>query len=75
LLLEGGGHTNGTFFKAGLVNEISLLLFPAIGGRRGGRTLFEAGPDGLADRVRLSISANEMRRNGVVHLRYSVFYV
>lgn len=75
LLLEGGGRTNGTFFKAGFVDEISLLLFPAIGGRSGSRTLFEASPDGLADHVRLSISANEMRRNGVVHLRYSVSYV
>ncbi len=74
LLLEGGGRTNGTFFKAGLVNEVSLLIFPAIGGRSGSPTLFEAGDDGLADHVRLSMSANEMRRNGVVHLRYAVSY-
>lgn len=75
LILEGGSQTNGTFFEARLVHEISLLLFPAIGGRSGSRTLFEAGPDGLASHVRLSTSANEMRRNGVVHLRYSVSYV
>lgn len=75
LLLEGGGHTNGTFFKAGLVDEISLLLFPAIGGRSNSPTLFEAGDSGLADHVRLSMSGNEMRRNGVVHLRYAVSYV
>lgn len=75
LLLEGGSHTNGTFFKERLVDEVSLLLFPAIGGRSDSRTLFEASPDGLANHVRLSLSANEMRRNGIVGLRYSVSYV
>jgi hypothetical protein len=51
-----------------------VLIFPAIGGRSNSPTLFEAGDDGLADHVRLSMSANEMRRNGVVHLRYAVSY-
>ncbi|WP_277983310.1 RibD family protein [Sphingomonas faeni] len=74
LLLEGGAHTNGMFLKAGLVDEISLVLFPAIGGRSGSASLFDAGPDGLADTVRLELTANEMRRNGVVYLRYAVTY-
>lgn len=74
LLLEGGGRTNGAFFKAGLVDEVSLLLFPAIGGRSGSPTLFEAGADGLADHVRLATTAMEMLGNGVVHLRYAVSY-
>lgn len=75
IILEGGAHTNGTFFKAGLVDEVSLLVFPAIGGRSDAPTPFEASEDGLADHVRLSMSANEMRRNGVVPLRYTVSYV
>jgi 2,5-diamino-6-(ribosylamino)-4(3H)-pyrimidinone 5'-phosphate reductase len=33
LLLEGGGHINGAFLEANLVNEISLLLVPGIDGR------------------------------------------
>lgn len=74
LLLEGGAHTRGTFLKAKVVDEISLVLFPAIGGRSGSASLFDAGPDGLADTVRLALTANEMRRNGVVHLRYAVTY-
>jgi len=32
LLVEGGGTTSGAFVKAGLVDEISLLLCPAIDG-------------------------------------------
>lgn len=75
LLLEGGAHTNAGFLKAGLVDEISLVLFPAIGGRTGSQTLFEAGPDGLADRVRLDLIAHEPGRDGAIHLRYGVSYV
>lgn len=30
--LERGGHLNGSFLKSGLMNDISLLIYPAIGG-------------------------------------------
>jgi 5-amino-6-(5-phosphoribosylamino)uracil reductase len=30
LLLEGGGHINGAFLQADLVDEVSLLLVPGI---------------------------------------------
>ena len=33
LLLEGGGHVNGAFLEAGLVDEVSLLVVPGIDGR------------------------------------------
>ena len=33
LLLEGGGHINGAFLEAGLVDEISVLIAPGIDGR------------------------------------------
>ncbi|MBN4097955.1 dihydrofolate reductase family protein [Methylobacterium sp. OT2] len=74
LILEGGARTNAAFLKAGLVDEISLVLFPAIGGHSGSQTLFEAGEDGLADRVRLSLVSTEVRTAGAVALRYSVAY-
>jgi riboflavin biosynthesis pyrimidine reductase len=75
LILEGGARTNAAFLKAGLVDEISLLLFPAIGGHSGSQSLFEAGEDGLADRVRLSLVSTEVRTAGAVALRYRVAYV
>src|SRR5436309_959576 len=45
LLLEGGGHINGGFLDAGLVDEVSLLLLPGIDGRhdRGSRKCGHAG--------------------------------
>lgn len=41
LLLEGGGITNGTFLKAGLIDELSLLLYPGVDGLTGMPTIFE----------------------------------
>lgn len=72
LLLEGGAGINGAFLKAGLVDEISLLLFPAIDGHSGTRAIFEGGEDGLADAVALTLSSVERGEAGAVHLRYAV---
>jgi riboflavin biosynthesis pyrimidine reductase len=35
LLLEGGGGSNGAFLRAGLIDEISLAICPAVDGARG----------------------------------------
>ncbi|TBL73558.1 hypothetical protein EYY94_14435 [Obesumbacterium proteus] len=32
LRLEGGGTINGTFLKAGLLDDLSLLIYPCING-------------------------------------------
>ncbi|MGY3238528.1 riboflavin biosynthesis pyrimidine reductase [Bradyrhizobium sp. USDA 4472] len=74
LILEGGAHRNAEFLEAGLVDEISLLLFPAICGRTGCQTIFGARPDGFAGRLRLSTISSEMRQTGVMHLRYKMEY-
>lgn len=74
MVLEGGAHTNATFLEAGLVDEISLVLFLAIGGRKDTQTLFEAGPEVLVDRARLSLLLAETSAGGAVHLRYSMSY-
>ena len=34
LLLEGGGHINGAFLEAGLVDELSLLIAPGVDARQ-----------------------------------------
>ncbi len=43
VLLEGGGHLNGSLLKAGLVNELSLLHYPVIDGAASSPTIFEQG--------------------------------
>ena len=47
LLVEGGGRINGSFLYAGLVDELSLLLAPAVDGLIGAPALFDH--DGAPD--------------------------
>ena len=42
LILEGGGVSNGAFLRAGLVDEISLILCPAIDGAKGAPSIFDS---------------------------------
>ncbi|WP_181586663.1 dihydrofolate reductase family protein [Paenibacillus taichungensis] len=41
LRLEGGGIINGNFLKAGLIDELSLLVYPGIDGLSGMPAIFE----------------------------------
>jgi len=41
LLLEGGGILNGAYLKEGLIDEISILLYPGIDGMSGVSSIFE----------------------------------
>lgn len=71
LLLEGGGHLNGSLLKAGLVDELSLLHYPVIDGAPASAAVFEQpGEPGPAPRLRLL--AVEQRPHEVVWLRYEM---
>ena len=72
LLLEGGAKINGAFFAAGLVDEFSLLVAPALDGRLQSQSIVEFGELGLSDKVRLKLTSSETLAHGTVHLRYSV---
>jgi riboflavin biosynthesis pyrimidine reductase len=76
LLLEGGGQVNGSMLAAGLVDEISLLVGPAIDGGQNVTGVFEAGSglagSGLAGKVRLNLTSAKTLEHGMVHLRYAV---
>ena len=72
LALEGGGGVNAGFFAAGLVDELSLLVAPALDGASDSRSLIEAGPTGLAGAVQLSLTSCEKLDHGLIHLRYAV---
>ena len=42
LRIDGGGHVNGSFLKAGLIDEFSFVLAPIADGTTGQPTVFEA---------------------------------
>ncbi len=41
--IDGGGHVNGSFLKAGLIDELSLVLAPLVDGITGNLSVFEVG--------------------------------
>lgn len=71
LLLEGGGGVNGAFLKAGLVDEVVVLIWPSINAITGERAIFEAGDEGLANDLTLKLTSCDPK-DGVVWLRYAV---
>ena len=72
LLLEGGGHINGAFLQAGLIDEVSILLVPGIDGRHGTATVFDGlGPTKQAA-VPLKLKSVEQREAGTLWIRYEV---
>jgi riboflavin biosynthesis pyrimidine reductase len=71
LMLEGGGRINGAMLRAGLVDEVSLLLAPVADGRIGTPALFDIDGDDPAPR-RLALEAVERRAGDVLWLRYRV---
>ena len=70
LMLEGGGRINGSMLRAGLVDEVSLLVAPVADGRVGTATLFDIAGD--AAPTRLTLEAVERRAGDLVWLRYRV---
>jgi riboflavin biosynthesis pyrimidine reductase len=75
LLLEGGGVLNGAFLKAGLVDEISLLVAPVIDGLAGMPSVFEyQGQPGEkpAEGRALRHVQSETLEGGTAWLRYRI---
>lgn len=70
LMLEGGGGINGSFLRAGLVDEVSLLVAPVADGRVGTPALFDVAED--ATPHRLALESVERRDGDVLWLRYRV---
>lgn len=73
LAVLGGGHINGSFLEAGLIDEVSLLLAPGIDGRKGQTALF----DGIADMGRMPVKLSplgvEQFENGTLWIRYKPY--
>jgi 2,5-diamino-6-(ribosylamino)-4(3H)-pyrimidinone 5'-phosphate reductase len=72
LLLEGGGHINGAFLQARLVDEVSLLIVPGIDGRRNIAATFDGMtlPDNTA--TSLKLKSVEQRAGDTLWIRYEV---
>ena len=71
LMLEGGGKINGALLRAGLIDELSVLVAPVVDGRIGMPSLFDlAGSDSAP--VQIVLQQVERRASDIVWLRYSI---
>ena len=75
LIVEGGGRINGAFLAAGLVDELSLLVAPAVDGLMGTPAVFDyegGADDATAKGLALTLRGVEAMDGGLVWLRYGV---
>jgi riboflavin biosynthesis pyrimidine reductase len=75
LLLEGGGGANGAFLRAGLVDELNLVIVPAVDGAKGAPSVFdstEAETDQRAPVTAMTLESSRTLDGGAVHLRYRI---
>jgi riboflavin biosynthesis pyrimidine reductase len=73
LLLEGGGGTNGAFLRAGLIDELSLILCPTVDGAKGAPSVFdstEAEAGRRAPVEAMSLESSHPLGDGAMWLRY-----
>lgn len=71
LILEGGGGSNGSFLRAGLIDEISVAICPAVDGAKGAPSLFDSGDDdGPAPVQAMTLLSSQVLDGGAVWLRY-----
>ncbi len=75
LLLEGGGIINGAFLTAGLIDEISVIVYPGLDALFGSAAIFgvKAQENQLPGAgAHLKLLDNETLEGGAVWLHYNV---
>jgi riboflavin biosynthesis pyrimidine reductase len=71
LMLEGGGKINGSLLRAGLIDEVSVIVSPVADGRMGTPALFDVDGDDVQPH-RLALDSVERRADDTLWLRYRV---
>ena len=75
VLLEGGGVANGAFLRAGLIDELALILCPTVDGARGAPCLFDStdADANVAAPVKvMTLLSSTAMDSGAVLLRYAI---
>lgn len=73
LRVDGGGHVNGSFLKAGLIDELSLVLAPIADGTIGSLSAFEA-EAGYGKRLAARLKVKSVKKifKDFIWIRYAV---
>jgi riboflavin biosynthesis pyrimidine reductase len=72
LMIEGGGGANGAFLRAGLLDELSLVITAALDGSSGAPTVFNSGDADLgpAPLTRMELVSHQVLEHSALWLRY-----
>jgi riboflavin biosynthesis pyrimidine reductase len=73
LLLEGGGVVNGSFLRAGLIDEVSLIVWPVVDGAAGAPCVFDSTLEEANEPApvrAMQLFHSESMADGSVWLRY-----
>jgi len=73
LLVEGGGGGNGAFLRAGLIDEVSVAIVPAIDGAQGAPSIFDSSEQEAELRApiaHMALASCDVLEDGAVWLRY-----
>ena len=73
LLLEGGGGANAAFLRAGLIDEISFVICPAVDGAKGAPSIFASGDEGAGTPApvrSMTLESSQVLEGGEVWFRY-----
>ncbi len=71
LAVTGGGHINGAFLAAGLLDEVSLMIAPGIDGRAGMAAVFDGITPSSRPATKLRLQSVAQPGGGVVWMRYT----
>ena len=73
LILGGGGGVNWSFIKAGLVEEVSMVITPIADGARESASLFDANPTyNDTEPIAFKLNSHTVLDDGSLWLRYQV---
>jgi riboflavin biosynthesis pyrimidine reductase len=75
LLLEGGGGANGAFLRAGLVDELNLVICPAVDGTKGAPSVFDSTEAEAEQRppvTAMTLESSQALEGGAMLLRYRI---
>ncbi|WP_075883937.1 dihydrofolate reductase family protein [Candidatus Protochlamydia sp. W-9] len=71
LMLEGGGKINGSMLRAGLIDELSILVAPVVDGTIGTPTIFDA-DETNEPALKLKLLATQKLKEDILWLSYAI---
>ena len=72
LMLEGGGSLNGSFLRADLIDELSVLYLPLADGTAGAPSLFDLAQGDRKKASKLKLLSVKKLQNDVLWMRYKL---